>query len=65
MDIDAPLTEETVSQPESIAQSELTSEDEPSADENDGLPIGGIAAGCAVLAAGAALTALLVAKKKK
>ena len=66
VDVDAPLTEETASAPESITeQSTEPSADETSAEENDGLPIGGIAAGGAVLAAGAALTAVLIAKKKK
>ena len=65
VDVDAPLTEETVSAPESITeQSTEPSADESSAEENDGLPIGGIAVGGAVLAAGIA-AAVLVAKKKK
>ena len=66
VDIHAPLQEETVSSAESTSeQSTESSADETSSDKPEGLPIGGIAAGCAVLAAGAALTAVLIVKKKK
>lgn len=64
VDVDAPLTEETVSSSESIAeQSDEPSAEESSSDRSDGLPIGGIAIGCAVVTAGIA-AAVLVAKKK-